>query len=283
MFPKQQQQHWYHQQGKLSPTNHPQSFPHTDGVLCLAVALTVVAAGAQDQQKDLVKVNQEMKYITESLDDLIGQLSLIKQEATGRLSKYKGGLSSVSATDEHERIRQTKVSRFILKRVSELESESLKMRDDLAQLSKLQLKEAKQPTLVRDRRFVVPVETKQEDLDFDELTTTTQEPSSTTQQQQGMPAQPTTTTTTTTMKPEEEAAKIGFDIEALKKLGEEIGKRLDQFGKEAAKNLGDLIEGVKLVFREPASKNTTTASKNNSPGKKQPTPSRSGQSPVPLD
>lgn len=162
------------------------------------------------------------------------------------MSKYKGGLTplEVSSADAQERIRQTKVSKFILKRVSELESESLKMRDELDQLSRAQLKQLPK----RERRSA---DSKQEDLDFDEpaaptttTTTTTQAASSTTQQ--GMPA-------TTTMKPEEEAAKIGFDIEALKKLGEEIGKRLDQFGKEAAKNLGDLIEGVKLVFREPTS------------------------------
>lgn len=240
-----------------------QTKQHIDSALCLVVALAAIATAVapEEQQKELQKVGEEMRYITESLDDLIGQLNLIKQEATGRLSKYKGGLVA-SPADDPERIRQTKVSRFILRRVAELESESLKMRDDLlGQLTRVHLKEQPQSQPKRERRWISG-EAKQEDFDFDELNTT-QEPSSTTtqQQQQGMPAQPTTTTT---MKPEEEAAKIGFDIEALKKLGEEIGKRLDQFGKEAVKNLGDLIEGVKLVFREPAN-NGTSINKNTAP------------------
>ena len=183
-------------------------------------------------------VNEEMNLITKSLEDLLGELDFLKREATGRLSNIKNRVS----TSDHERIRQTKVSRFVLTRVAELESESLSMRNELARLFEHQKsRQAGQKEEAGQLYFAA--EPKQEDLEFDEpTTTTTTTPSS---QSEGMPA--------TTLKPEEEAAKIGFDMEALKKLGEEIGKRLDQFGKEAAKNIGDLIEGVKLVFREPNS------------------------------
>lgn len=179
-----------------------------------------------------------MHLITKSLDDLLSELAVIKQEANGRLSKVKNRVSTASS--DPEQIRQVKVSRFVLRRVAELENESLSMREELDKLFKLRSKQ----------------QGKQEDSDFDD------------QPQKGPRQSSTTTTTTTaqskpadgmpetaTLKPneQEEAAKIGFDVEALKKLGEEIGKRLDQFGKDAAKNLSDLLEGVKLVFREPAS------------------------------
>lgn len=160
----------------------------------------------------------------------MSELGTIKREAIGRLSSLKNTASGVS---DPERIRQTKVSRFVLKRVSELENESMQMRTEFGKLFALS-KSHELSALVADRM--------QEDHDFEEAssprTSTTSRASS------------TSATTTTTMKPEEEEAKIGFDVEALKKLGEEIGKRFDQFGKEAAKNLGDLIEGIKLVFRE---------------------------------
>ena len=199
----------------------------------LSVATFTSAAAAanqqQEQQQDLSlrqNVSEEMHLITKSLEDLLSELSIIKQEANGRLSSVKNRAS----TSDQERIRQTKVSRFVLKRVAELESESLSMRDELSKIFALQ-KVAAKPSTLRGQA-------KQED-DFD----------SDNNQVLAAPS-----TTTTTVQPQEEAAKIGFDVEALKKLGEEIGKRLDQFGKDAAKNLGDLIEGVKLVFREPAAK-----------------------------
>lgn len=179
-------------------------------------------------------VSEEMHLITKSLDDLLGELAAIKQEANGRLSNM---VKNRASTSNQERIRQTKVSRFVLKRVAELESESLSMREELKKLFKIEPKNNNR----------VAAQGKQEDHDFDEPASTS--PLATTTPESGMPA------TTTTSKPtaeEQEAAKLGFDMEALKKLGEEIGKRLDQFGKDAAKNLGDLLEGVKLVFREPA-------------------------------
>lgn len=163
-------------------------------------------------------VGEEMHSITKSLEDLLGELAIIKQEANGRLSNVKNRAS----TSDQERIRQTKVSRFVLKRVAELESESLGMREELSKIFALQ-KSAAKP--------ILRAQQKQEEHDFDN-----------------------NEQVATTVQPQEEAAKIGFDVEALKKLGEEIGKRLDQFGKDAAKNLGDLLEGVKLVFREPAAK-----------------------------
>lgn len=176
-----------------------------------------------------------MHLITKSLDDLLGELAAIKQEANGRLSNM---VKNRASTSNQERIRQTKVSKFVLKRVAELESESLSMREELNNLFKSGPK--------NDGNRVAP-QGKQEDHDFDEPASIS--PLATTTSESGMPA------TTTTSKPtaeEQEAAKLGFDMEALKKLGEEIGKRLDQFGKDTAKNLGDLLEGVKLVFREPA-------------------------------
>lgn len=170
-----------------------------------------------------------MHLITKSLEDLLAELAVIKQEANGRLNNM---VKNRASTSDQERIRQTKVSRFVLKRVAELELESLSMKEELNRLFKGTSKKS-QPA----------ANGKQEDHDFDD------QPANTLQN--GMPV----TTTTTTAKPtaeEQEAAKLGFDMEALKRLGEELGKRLDQFGKDTAKNLGDLIEGVKLVFREPA-------------------------------
>lgn len=173
-----------------------------------------------------------MHLITKSLDDLMSELTAIKQEANGRLSNM---VKNRASTSNQERIRQTKVSRFVLKRVSELESESLSMKEELNKLFKVEPKSNNR----------VGQQGKQEDHDFDEPALSTL--AATTTSESGMPA-----TTTKPTAEEQEAAKLGFDMEALKKLGEEIGKRLDQFGKDTAKNLGDLIEGVKLVFREPA-------------------------------
>lgn len=188
---------------------------------------------AGEQKEEAVSrknVNEDVQLITKSFEDLLEEIAIIKREAVGRLSSLRNKASGAS---EPDRIRQTKVSRFVLRRVAELESESMKMRDELAKLF-----EFNKPTPSGSSR-----QRRQEDHDFDEASPSTQQASSPT----GMPA-------TSTMKPEEEAAKIGFDVEALKKLGEEIGKRLDQIGKEAAKNLAELVEGVKLVFREPNKK-----------------------------
>lgn len=215
--------------------------------ICCALAFAA-DQGAGSERKD---VNEEMHLINKSLEGLLNELALIKREATGRLSQVK---NRVSAGSDPEHIRQTKVSRFVLKRVAELEGESLGMRDEMSKLFELQRKtQQAKPTMS-------PPEVRQEDHDFEEpalsqspssTTTTTTIPTTTVAQQQGLPQ-------TTTLKPEEEAAAIGFDLEALKKLGEEIGKRLDQFGKDAAKNLSDLLEGVKLVFREPNKSNATS-------------------------
>lgn len=185
-----------------------------------------------------------MQLINKSLEGLLSELAAIKREATGRLSQVK---SKLSATNDQERIRQTKVSRFVLKRVAELELESFGMRDEMARLFELQRKTLQQGG---QREPHGRSGAKQEDFDFDEA------PASTSAQ-----AAPSATTTTSTAKPneQEEAAQIGFDLEKLKRLGEEIGKRLDQFGKEAAKNLGELVEGIKLVFRDPNASSTTTS------------------------
>lgn len=211
--------------------------------LCFVGLLCCAALVAQAAEKDSLgehtnatthtDITEEMQLINKSLEGLLSELAAIKREATGRLSQVKraGGLA---ASDNNERIRQTKVSRFVLKRVAELESESLGMRDEMNKLFELQRK------TISARSSAKP---KQEDVDFDELPVASSH---------GVPS--STTTTTTTMKPaeqEQEAAQIGFDLEQLKRLGEEIGKRLDQFGKEAAKNIGELMEGIKLVFREP--------------------------------
>lgn len=191
-----------------------------------------------------VNITEEMRLITKSLDDLLGELAVIKQEANGRLSKVKNRISTASS--DPEQIRQVKVSRFVLRRVAELESESLSMREELDKLFKLRSKQQSQQRNSNGQA-------KQEDSDFDDQplhsSTTTTTTTAQSKPADGMPE------TGSTMKPneQEEAAKIGFDVEALKKLGEEIGKRLDQFGKDAAKNLSDLLEGVKLVFREPGS------------------------------
>lgn len=208
----------------------------------------------QKQQAELGlknNVTEEMHLITKSLEDLLGELAIIKREATGRLSNVKNRAS----TSDQERIRQTKVSKFVLKRVAELESESKGMKEDL---DKLFSSKQKQPS---DSRLIQRSQAKQEDSDFDEQQTATSTTSQQQQQQQLTSASETTTQQSTTMKPDDEAAKIGFDMEALKKLGEEIGKRLDQFGKDAAKNIADLFDGIKLVFREP-SKNNSSPSTN---------------------
>ena len=191
-----------------------------------------------------------MSSINKSLEDLLDELAIIKRQASGRLSSVK---NRASTTNEPERIRQTKVSKFVLKRIAELETESLGMRDEMAKLFELQRN--KSPA-----QLAAPIEGRQEDHDFDSepvATATSTAAAPTTQQLgEGMPS----TAATTTLKPDaEEAAAIGFDLEALKRLGEEISKRVDQFGKDAAKNLGDLIEGVKLVFREPAKNQPATA------------------------
>lgn len=172
-------------------------------------------------------VGDDMQQVTKSLDELLNELAIIKREATGRLSSVKSRLTQGAA--DPDKIRQTKVSKFVLKRVAELELESQSMRDELAKLAAVQ----------KEQRLLAGA--RQEDHDFAD-DSQTQAPSSSTTQQ-GMPStgEPTTT----------DSSKIGFDVEALKRLGEEIGKRLDQFGREAVKNLGDLVEGVKLVFREP--------------------------------
>lgn len=198
---------------------------------CLATEQKQQQQQPQNDKNSEQNFSEEMHLITKSLDDLMGELTAIKQEANGRLSNM---VKNRASTSNQERIRQTKVSRFVLKRVAELESESLIMKEELNKLFKVEPKKSNR----------VGQQGKQEDHDFDEpalssLATTTSE--------SGMPA-----TTTKPTAEEQEAAKLGFDMEALKKLGEEIGKRLDQFGKDTAKNLGDLIEGVKLVFREPA-------------------------------
>lgn len=216
--------------------------------MAFCFALSSANLTPSDQQETKVKenVNDDMHLISKSLEDLLAELNVIKQEANGRLSSVKNRAS----TSDQERIRQTKVSRFVLKRVAELESESLLMREELSKIFALQKADKKQTVgsiLIAKSPLADP---EQEDHDFDEQPTTTQKSNS----NEGMPA---TTTTTTTAPNDDEAAKLGFDMEALKKLGEEIGKRLDQFGKDAAKNLGDLFEGVKLVFREPSSKNPT--------------------------
>lgn len=216
---------------------------YSDSVVGLVVLCGALAHcfAEQKQEDELVlknNVTEEMHLITKSLEDLLGELAIIKKEATGRLSNVKNRAS----TSEQERIRQTKVSRFVLKRVAELEIESEGMKEDLNKLFSLK---GKQPSA--NSKLVQHSEAKQEDLDFDEQTSTTSRQKETSTSE-GMPA--------TTIKPEDEAAKIGFDMEALKKLGEEIGKRLDQFGKDAAKNIADLFDGIKLVFREPKDKST---------------------------
>lgn len=203
------------------------------------------ASSQSEQAAARQNVSEEMHLITKSLEDLLGELAIIKREANGRLINVKNRASTQN--DQAERIRQTKVSKFVLKRVAELENESLGMREELAKLFQLQ-----KPQLYHAGAVL-----RQEDHDFDEQpaspSTSSSTSAATTSQaassSEGLPA-------STTVKPtseQEEAAKIGFDLEALKRLGEEIGKRLDQFGKDAAKNLGDLLEGVKLVFREPNS------------------------------
>lgn len=124
-----------------------------------------------------------------------------------------------------------------------MESESLKTREEFAKLFELA---NSAPKLYGSSGLA-----RQEDHDFEDTSSTTPKQSASSPSSTTSTSTPNAVPSTTTMKPDEEAAKIGFDVEALKKLGEEIGKRLDQFGKEAKKNLGDLIEGVKLVFREP--------------------------------
>lgn len=221
--------------------------------LCL-LAICLALARAADQRPATKDVSDEMHLINKSLEGLLSELALIKREATGRLSSVK---NRVATSDQSERIRQTKVSRFVLKRVAELELESLGMRDEMARLFELQKKTIESANDITrpnvSAYFMANAESKQEDHDFDDLlqpqqqatsTSTATSNTQTTGQPDGMPA-------TTALKPDDEATAIGFDLEALKKLGEEISKRLDQFGKEAAKNLSDLIEGVKLVFREP--------------------------------
>lgn len=231
--------------------------------MLLGCALLVSGCFASEQESESkAKVNEEIKQITKSLEVLIGELGQIKSEAFGRLSNVKNqATQAVSSSptanpqEQRERIRQTKVSRFVLRRVAELESESKSMRDELNKLFELSTGYTS-PSLY----LAGPPKTKQEDHDFeDEQTTqvtrltapTTSRSSPATSE--GLPA------STTPAKPTaDEAAQIGFDMEALKRLGEEIGKRLDQFGKEAAKNIGELIDGVKLVFRDPKGKQNST-------------------------
>lgn len=207
----------------------------------------------QQDANSTLNVNEEMHLITKSLEDLLGELAVIKQEANGRLSTVK---NRVSASSDPEQIRQVKVSRFVLRRVAELESESLSMRDELNKLFKLRLKQ--------NQLRAYPGQEKQDDADFDEQPNSGS--AAVTSSALGKPAGMQAAQETTTLKPseQEEAAKIGFDLEALKKLGEEIGKRLDQFGKDAAKNLSDLLEGVKLVFREPNSSGASNSNNSSS-------------------
>lgn len=203
-------------------------------------------------------VTEEINLITKSLDGMLDELAIIKREATGRLTKVRTSTALLNGDSQAERIHQTKVSKFVLSRIAELERESLGMRDVLTKM----LVGASGHKASVAMRF-------QEDHDFEESPTAA--PSTTTTG--GASASPASTTaaigsTTPTGMPatstaaiEEEGAKIGFDLEALKRLGEEIGKRLDQFGKDTSKNLGELLEGIKLVFREPnrgGNKSTTS-------------------------
>jgi len=212
-----------------------------------------------DEQRHLV---EEMGQINRSLESLLGELAVIKREATGRLSQVRGkpvggATSAGNEPADWERIRQTKVSRFVLKRVAELELESLGMRDEMSKLFQLQQTGSPSSSSPQSSLAGRTADSRQEDIDFDEP------PTSGPQQASGSSAAPspsgsgssTTTTSSTTEQStaeQQEAAQIGFDLEQLKRLGEEIGKRLDQFGKEAAKSLAELMEGIKLVFREPS-------------------------------
>lgn len=208
------------------------------------------AANENQQQvrlADQKSVNEEMQLINKSLEGLLSELAVIKREATGRLTQVKKlGLipSGASGPSDSERVRQTKVSRFVLKRVAELETESLGMRDEMTKLFELQ----KKTSDASARSAAAPkLQVKQQDDEFDELPAKNGKPTSAAT----TTTSTTTSSTTTQAEQEQEAAQIGFDLEQLKRLGEEIGKRLDQFGKDAAKNLGELVEGIKLVFREP--------------------------------
>lgn len=241
----------------ISKASNNHTFCKTDfclSTLCyVAFAAAAVSAPSKpdvapvDSRTNQTDLGEEMQSINKSLDGLLSELAVIKREATGRISQVRKSseIGQLAASpNEIERIRQTKVSRFVLKRIAELESESLNMRDEMAKLFEL----SKKATKEADSKLDGKTQAKQ-DEDFDEL------PSSTTAARGTSQAETATTTTTSTAKPaQEEAAQIGFDLEQLKKLGEEIGKRVDQFGKDAAKNLGELFDGIKLVFRAPQKK-----------------------------
>jgi hypothetical protein len=160
-----------------------------------------------------------MQLINKSLEGLLNELATIKREATGRLSQVRKGALPTTQNDL-ERIRQQKVSRFVLKRVAELESESLGVRDEMAKLFELSKKTAEE-LAPKSSAQLIP---RQEDHDFEEPASSSTTTSSKPTTQNGMPASPSapttsTTTTTTTSKPDqEEAAQIGFDLEHLKKL-----------------------------------------------------------------
>lgn len=249
----------------------PSPHPTQDNLLvaCLALGCCCVAAEQRQQQATAAGVGEEMRQINKSLESLLSELAAIKREATGRLSQVRGK-PAVSAPGgsqaDSERIRQTKVSRFVLKRVAELELESMGMRDEMARLFELQ-RESSAATHSGDSQLGPrSAESRQEDIDFEDAQPAGGAPSTSTSLSTSMgttsgssspPSSPATTTEKTTDA--QEAAQIGFDLEQLKRLGEEIGKRLDQFGKEAAKNLAELMEGIKLVFREPASSGASVA------------------------
>ncbi|KAG9509593.1 pncA, partial [Fragariocoptes setiger] len=105
----------------------------------ISVAYLLVALGANSVQcENIASENhnvtaltrtQQIELVSQSLSELIGELEAIKSVASQRLINVR-----TNKVSDDERIRQSKVSRFVLSKVSELEQESSSFKLDLERM-----------------------------------------------------------------------------------------------------------------------------------------------------
>lgn len=169
--------------------------------------------------------SREWILISKSLDDLLDELAAMQREASIRLkSSHDNSIQRTAA----ERIRQAKVSKFVLNRVEELQTELTLMRTKLDEV-------------VSTKQSKKQVKNDDDDFGYEQPAAVSAASSTTT----------TSPSSNNNSSQQEEADKLGFDLEALKRLGEQIGQKLDQFCKDSTKSIAELIESAKLVFKEP--------------------------------
>ena len=205
-------------------------------VVAGVLATTLSALPAADDTLD--GNERQWQLVTKSLDELTQELASIRAEARSRLA------ASNATLDAAARIRQHKVAKFVLARVDELELESVAMRAELAKLA------------AASRAKLTSLDTNElaDDNDNIAFATSTRAPAATSAAAAATSsASPQQAHSSTTAAPADDAAAAAadgpkLDVEELKKLGEQIGKKLDELAKDAAKSLAALAECVKLVL-----------------------------------